>query len=69
MNLTQRVGLLLSGTMALSAWSPAWAADSNAINSNASSAEATAPQSEALHPSWPEPPKAPSGAPNVDAHL
>jgi arylsulfatase len=65
MNNTQRVGLLLSGTMALSTWSPAWAQNKDSNNSNALHAEVAAPQSEALHPSWPKPPKAPAGAPNV----
>ena len=55
MNLSQQVGLLLSGTIALSAWSPALA------QNNA----ATLPHREAPQPSWPETPKAPAGAPNV----
>ncbi len=55
MNLSQHVGLLLSGTMAFSAWSPALAQ-----NNDVTPAHRDAPQ-----PSWPEPPKAPAGAPNV----
>jgi arylsulfatase A-like enzyme len=60
MNLTQRVGLLLSGTMAFNSWSPAWAKDNDA-----KAAGPTAPVHEAPPQSWPEPPKAPAGAPNV----
>ena len=55
MNLSQQVGLFLSGTMALSAWSPALAQNN----------DATLPHRDAPTPSWPEPTKAPAGAPNV----
>lgn len=65
MNLTQRIGLLLSGTMALNSWSPAWAQSNDANKSNTSPNDAALPQRESLHPAWPEPPKAPAGAPNV----
>jgi len=55
MNLPQQAGLLLSGSLALSSWSPALA----------QSNDATLPHSDAPTSAWPEPPKAPSGAPNV----
>jgi arylsulfatase len=55
MSFSQQAGLLLSGTMALSAWSPAVAQNN----------DATLPHRDAATPSWPEPPKAPAGAPNV----
>jgi len=55
MNLSQQVGLFLSGTMALSAWLPALAQNN----------DATLPHRDAPTPSWPEPTKAPAGAPNV----
>ena len=64
MNLSQQVGMLLSGTMALSSWSPALAQSSASTNLNASPADTT-PRREVPQPSWPEPPKAPAGAPNV----
>jgi len=60
MNFSQRVGLLLSGTVALNFWSPAWAKDKDA-----SATGPTVPVHEAPAQSWPEPPKAPAGAPNV----
>jgi arylsulfatase len=60
MNLKQQVGILLSGTMALSPWSPAWAAE------NQSKANwPTAPVHETAEQGWPESPKAPANAPNV----
>ncbi len=65
MDLPQRIGLMLSGTMALSSWSPAWAQSNDTVKSNVSSQDAVLPRQEALHPAWPEPPKAPSGAPNI----
>jgi arylsulfatase A-like enzyme len=60
MKVTQQIGLLLSGTMAFNAWTPAWAKDSDA-----QPAKPTVPVQEAPPQSWPEPPKAPAGAPNV----
>jgi hypothetical protein len=60
MNLSQRVGLLLSGTVAFNLWSPAWAKDKDATTTGP-----TVPVHEAPTQSWPEPPKAPAGAPNV----
>jgi arylsulfatase len=64
MNVAQQVGVLLSGTMALGAWSPAVAQNNAATNSTASSTDA-APLRDAPRRAWPEPPKAPVGAPNV----
>jgi arylsulfatase len=63
MNLTKQAGLLLSGSMALSSWSSAWAQQS--ATPAATPADAALPREEALKPSWPQPPKATSGAPNV----
>ena len=60
MKVTQQIGLLLSGTMAFNSWTPAWAKDNDA-----KSASTTIPVHEAPPQSWPEPPKAPAGAPNV----
>jgi len=60
MKVTQQIGLLLSGTMAFNAWTPAWAKDSDA-----QPAKPTVPVQEAPPQSWPEPPKAPAAAPNV----
>ena len=65
MNVTQRTGLLLSGSMALSSWLPAWAQSHDLTKSNASPADAALPARDAREPSWPLPPKAPPGAPNV----
>lgn len=65
MNLTQQVGLFLSGSMALSSWSPAWAQSNESAKPNASGADAAVPSGEAQQPFWPKPPKAPAGAPNV----
>jgi len=60
MKIAQQIGLLLSGTMAFSAWSPSWAKENDA-----QLAKPTIPVHEAPPQSWPEPPKAPAGAPNV----
>jgi len=60
MKATQQIGLLLSGTMAFSSWTPAWAKDNDTKPSSP-----TIPVREAPPQSWPEPPKAPAGAPNV----
>jgi arylsulfatase len=65
MNLSQQAGLLLSGTMALSSWSPALAQSNVLANSSASPSDADLPRREAPKPAWPEPPKAPAGAPNI----
>ncbi len=65
MNFTQRVGLLLSGTLAMSSWSPAWAQNNDAAKPNASPAHGASPHEEAPQSFWPKPPKAPAGAPNV----
>jgi hypothetical protein len=35
MKITQQIGLLLSGTMAFSSWTPAWAKDNDAQPSEA----------------------------------
>ena len=60
MNHTQQIGLLLTGSMALSSWLPAWAKDNDATTPAPTvPVHGTPPQS------WPEPPKAPVGAPNV----
>jgi len=60
MNLSQQAGLLLSGTMALSAWSPA-----HAQSASPQKSWPTLPVHEVPTSSWPEPPKAPANAPNV----
>src|SRR5580658_3909363 len=60
MNFSQHVGLLLSGTMAFSSWNPAWAKENDSQPTGP-----TVPLHEAPQQSWPEPPKAPAGAPNV----
>jgi len=60
MKISQQIGLLLSGTMAFSAWTPAWAKENDA-----QPAKPTVPVHDAPPQSWPEPPKAPAGAPNV----
>jgi arylsulfatase A-like enzyme len=65
MNLTQRVGMLLTGSVALSSWSPAWAQSNEATKPKAGTANAASPNGEAPQPFWPQPPKAPSGTPNV----
>jgi arylsulfatase A-like enzyme len=59
MNLKKQVGLLLSGSMALSSWAQ------QSVTPAATPADAALPREEALKPSWPQPAKAPSGAPNV----
>jgi len=60
MNLKQQVGILLSGTMAFGAGSPAWAT----VNPSKPSWP-TAPVHQTAEQGWPESPKAPVGAPNV----
>jgi arylsulfatase len=60
MKASQQIGLLLSGTMAFSSWIPAWAKDNDTKSSSP-----TVPVHDAPAQSWPEPPKAPAGAPNV----
>ena len=60
MKLTQQIGLLLSGTMAFSSWNPAWAKENDPQPKGP-----TIPVHEAPPASWPEPPKAPAGAPNI----
>ena len=65
MNLTQQVGLFLSGSMALSSWSPAWAKSDGATKPNASPADAAMQGGKVPQPFWPKPPKAPAGAPNI----
>ena len=60
MNLSQQAGLLLSGTMALSAWPFALAQ-----NAAPQKPWPTLPVHEVPASSWPEPPKAPANAPNV----
>ena len=62
MNLTKQVGLLLSGSIALSSWSSAWGQNAT---SAATTADAALPREETAKPSWPQSPKAPYGAPNV----
>ena len=65
MNLKQQAGLLLSGSVILSSWSPAWAQSNVAIKPNAMPADVARPRSEEAQRTWPRPPKAPAGAPNV----
>jgi len=65
MNLKQQVGVLLSGTMALSSWSTALAQNGDPVKSNAASPDTTLPQRQSDKPAWPALPKAPNGAPNV----
>ncbi len=60
MNLLQRIGLMLSGTVAFSSWHPAWTQESQAKPNGP-----TAPVHEVPQQLWPEPPKAPANAPNV----
>jgi len=60
MKLSQQVGLLLSGTMALSPWTSAWASENESKPS-----WPTAPVHQTTEQGWPESPKAPAGAPNV----
>jgi arylsulfatase len=60
MNLTKQIGLLLTGTLALGAWSPA-----RAQSTEAPKTWPTLPVHEAPPQSWPEPPQAPANAPNV----
>jgi arylsulfatase len=60
MKISQQVGLVLSGAVALNSWQPAKAQESGAKPS-----WPTAPVHEAPPQSWPEQPKAPAGAPNV----
>ena len=60
MKIAQQAGLLLSGAVAFSSWHPAWANDNDP-----KPVASTIPVHEAPPQSWPEPPKAPAGAPNV----
>lgn len=60
MNLSQQISLLLSGTVAAGFWMPVYGQESNA-----NSVKPATPVRQAPEKSWPEPPKAPSGAPNV----
>ena len=65
MNLTQRVGLFLGGSMALSSLSPSWAQSNEGAKPSSSTTESTLPNDKAPQPFWPKPPKAPPGAPNI----
>jgi arylsulfatase len=60
MNISQQVSLLLTSAMALTSWSPSWAAE-NPVKPQGP----TAPVHDIPVAGWPEPPKAPAGAPNV----
>ena len=60
MKFNQRIGLILSGTMAFSAWPSA-----HAQSATPQKTWPTLPVHEVPAASWPEPPKAPAGAPNV----
>jgi arylsulfatase len=60
MKITQQLSLLLSGTMALSPWSSAWAKDNDS-----KPVWPTAPVHDPQVQGWPEAAKAPAGAPNV----
>ena len=65
MNLTQRVGLLLSGTLALSSWSPSWAQENELIKPDPAFKGVVAPRRKDSTPAWPERTNAKPGAPNV----
>lgn len=60
MKISQQIGLLLSGTMALSPWSSVWANDNETKPS-----WPTAPVHQVQPQGWPEQPKAAAGSPNV----
>ena len=60
MKFNQRIGLILSGTMAFSAWPSA-----HAQSATPQKTWPTLPVHEVPAALWPEPPKAPAGAPNV----
>jgi arylsulfatase A-like enzyme len=60
MNVAKQIGLLLSGTLALGAWSSA-----RAQSTEAPKPWPTLPVHEAPPQLWPEPPQAPANAPNV----
>src|ERR1035438_4839135 len=60
MKISQHVGLVLSGAVALNSWMPAVAQENEAKPN-----WPTAPVHELPPQSWPEPPKAPPNAPNV----
>jgi hypothetical protein len=65
MNNKQRVGLLLSGALAISAWSPAWTQQNELIKPDPAFKGVVAPRRQDSKPAWPEVVKAPAGAPNV----
>ena len=65
MNLAQRVGLLLSGTLALSSWSPSWAQENELIKPDPAFKGVVAPRRKDSTPAWPERTNAKPGAPNV----
>jgi arylsulfatase len=65
MNMTQRVGLLLSGTLALSSWSPLWAQENELIKPNAPFKGVVSARRKDSKPAWPETVKAKPGSPNI----
>ena len=65
MNNMQRVGLLLSGMLAMSAWSPAWSQQNELIKPDPAFKGVVAPSRQGSTPAWPEVVKAPVGAPNI----
>jgi hypothetical protein len=65
MNNKQRVGLLLSGALAISAWSPAWTQQNELIKPDPAFKGVVVPRRQDSKPAWPEVVKAPAGAPNV----
>jgi hypothetical protein len=65
MNNMRRVGLLLSGALAISAWSAAWAQQNELFKPDPAFKGVVAPRRQDSKPAWPEVVKAPAGAPNV----
>ena len=65
MKSSRSMGLLLGGTIALSAFSTGWSADDHLSDTDAGSKGKVSPKPEASAPYWPEAVKATAGAPNV----
>jgi hypothetical protein len=54
MNNKQRVGPLLSGALAISAWSPAWTQQNELIKPDPAFKGVVAPRRQDSKPAWPE---------------
>ena len=65
MKLSQRVGLLLSGSLTFSSWSPSWAQENDLIKPDPPFKGVVAPRRADSRPDWPQRVKAQNGAPNV----